>query len=115
MEYCITHAEWQDLESRGSPAEDVRVLRALWDIFNDFSQPRESPALTAEPPAEGSAHGSDVAGTSDDGARCSNLNIVSGSQWDGGWARTAFLLLWWPDHCQANIKNRQSGTQKILN
>ena len=36
----------QALEARGSPPEDVRVLRALWNIFNAFNQPREelSPA-----------------------------------------------------------------------
>lgn len=31
----------QALEARGAPAEDVRVLRALWNVFHAFSQPRE--------------------------------------------------------------------------
>ena len=38
----------QDLEVRGSPPEDMRVLRALWNIFNAFSVPREELLEAAE-------------------------------------------------------------------
>lgn len=31
----------QTLEAQGAPAEDLRVLRALLNIFNAFDQPRE--------------------------------------------------------------------------
>ena len=47
--WCLPQA----LEARGSPPEDVRVLRALWNIFNAFNQPREE--LSAADGSDGSS------------------------------------------------------------
>jgi hypothetical protein len=45
----------QALEQSGHPAEDLRVLHALWNIFSAFSQPLEELALVDEEQADGAA------------------------------------------------------------
>lgn len=48
----------QDLEARGGLPEDMRVLLALWNIFNAFAEPREELLEAAADQAAASASGS---------------------------------------------------------
>ena len=48
----------QDLEARGGLPEDMRVLRALWNIFKAFAEPREELLEAAADQAAHSASGS---------------------------------------------------------
>lgn len=49
----------QDLEQRGGHPEDMRVLRALWNIFSAFAAPREE-LLEAAAEEEAKPSGSDI-------------------------------------------------------
>jgi hypothetical protein len=64
----------QDLEQRGGHPEDVRVLGALWNIFNAFNAPREE---LLEAAAEGS---------SQPGASDSQAGASEASQLPNGWS-----------------------------
>ena len=48
----------QDLEARGGLPEDMRVLRALWNIFKAFAEPREELLEAAADQAAQTASGS---------------------------------------------------------
>lgn len=52
----------QDLEARGGLPEDMRVLRALWNIFNAFAEPREELLeAAADQAAQGASASSPIA------------------------------------------------------
>lgn len=53
MQYCV-----QALEQGGARAADIAVLKALWNIFKAFSQPREELSSPASPSDAQSPHSS---------------------------------------------------------
>ncbi|KAK9841748.1 hypothetical protein WJX81_000543 [Elliptochloris bilobata] len=56
----------QALGERGAAPEDLRVLRALWDIFNVFATPPEAPAVRPASEGRGACAHASAEGRDDD-------------------------------------------------